>query len=31
LSFIAGFGVESVFVALESFISRVFNTSNQKS
>jgi hypothetical protein len=30
LSFIAGFGVESVFVALESFIGRVFNTSNQK-
>jgi hypothetical protein len=29
LSFIAGFGVESVFVALESFIGRVFNT-NQK-
>jgi hypothetical protein len=30
LSFIAGFGVESVFVALESLINRVFNTSNQK-
>jgi hypothetical protein len=29
LSFIAGFGVESVFVALESFIGRVFNTANQ--
>jgi hypothetical protein len=28
LSFIAGFGVESVFVALESFIGRVFNTSS---
>ncbi len=28
LSFIAGFGVESVFVALEGFIGRVFNTSN---
>jgi hypothetical protein len=26
LSFIAGFGAESVFVALESFIARVFNT-----
>jgi hypothetical protein len=30
LSFIAGFGVESVFVALEGFIHRVFNTSDQK-
>jgi hypothetical protein len=28
MSFIAGFGVESVFVALESLIKRVFNTSN---
>jgi hypothetical protein len=31
LSFIAGFGVESVFVALEGFIGRVFNTSNTNS
>jgi hypothetical protein len=30
LSFIAGFGVESVFLALESIIKRVFNVSDQK-
>jgi hypothetical protein len=31
LSFIAGFGVDSVFIALESLIKRVFNISEQKS
>jgi hypothetical protein len=30
LSFIAGFGVEGVFVALESFLKRVFNIPDQK-